>query len=115
MCVLQPHQPVNAKANLAAFLQQQQLNQQQKQQKHLILTTMNNNNLLKNNNNNQETPKRRSNTIVLDKEQAVSILNQLDNSSHRYARLSRSPLSVIKHVLFHKCFFFSERILFQIF
>lgn len=38
----------------------------------------NNNN---NNNNNLETTKRRSNTIVLDKEQAASILSQLDHNS----------------------------------
>lgn len=35
------------------------------------------------NNNNLEVSKRRSNTIVLDKEQAASILNQLDNNSQQ--------------------------------
>ncbi|XP_050436518.1 myocardin-related transcription factor A-like isoform X2 [Adelges cooleyi] len=78
----QPQPPVNAKANLAAFLQQQQLNQL-KQQKQQVTVTTNNNNLTKNNNNaNSDTIKRRnSNTIVLDRVQAANILNQLDSGN----------------------------------
>lgn len=52
----------------------------------MILTT-NNNNSMKNNNNNLESSKRRSNTIVLDKEQAASILSQLDHNSQRTTSL----------------------------